>query len=194
MYLYADRIILQILAFSLGPFLGLLTAAFVNPWAGIIIGLTAFIFIFFQPFFSDCCLKNTAKDLGLEKILLAEGNVKYYSRSLDLTGKLYLCRDKITFVINNKVDIILPVEKILKVQGETEQIDEEALKLTPMFERRSPNLPQVTQMVTEIAVLNCGILQITVEQSIFSNEFCFEVSDINLWVKKVIELQKSRAL
>ena len=122
MYLYAERILIQILAFSLGPFLGLLTAAFVNPWAGIIIGLTAFIFIFFQPFFSDCCLKNTAKDLGLEKILVAEGNIKYYSRSLDLKGKLYLCKDGITFVINNKVDLFIPVKKILKVQGETEQI------------------------------------------------------------------------
>jgi len=195
MYLYADRILIQILAFSLGPLLGLLTAAFVNSWSGIIIGLSAGIFIYFQPCFSDSCLKNTAKDLGLGKISLAEGNVKYYSRSLDVSGKLYLSTDAITFVINNKVDLILPVEKLIKVQGETVQSDKEALaELTPGFERKSPNLPQVTQMVTNLTGLSFGRLCITIEQSIFSNEFCFEVSNPYLWKYTINKLLKNLAM
>jgi len=192
MYLYADRILIQILAFSLGPLLGLLTAAFVNSWSGIIIGLAAGIFIYFQPCFSDSCLKNTATDLGLGKIALAEGNVRYYSKSCDLTGKLYLSTDKIVFVTNNMIDICLPVERIMKVQRETEQTDQENMtKFNSSFERKSPNLPQVTQIVTDIAGLSFGRLLITIEHSIFSNEFCFEVSSPYVWEKKINEL-KSR--
>jgi len=194
MYLYTDRILIQILAFSLGPLIGLLAAAFINPWSGPFIGLVAFIGIFLQPRFSDLCLKNTAQALGLGKIILGEGKVNYQSRSMELSGKLFLDRENLFFVIDNKIDFSLPVEKIIKVKGEIEEYNREALlELTPVFERKSPNLPQVTAMVANLASVSNGLLQVTIKQDTFQNQFSFTVTNPSLWVKKIDEILKSRA-
>lgn len=194
MYLYAERILIQILAFSLGPLLGLLGAAFISPWLGLVLGFVAFGMIFLQPAFSDICLKNTAQALGLENIYLAEGKVTYHTRSQEIQGKLFLSRKDLVFVFNNAIDFSLPVEKILKVEADMEAIDQESIsEVNQMFEKRSPNLSQVTSMVTYLPGLASGLLQVTVKQSIFSNEFTFEVTNPTLWVKKIIELKKSWA-
>lgn len=194
MFLYAERILVQILAFSLGPLIGLVGTAFISPYSGILIGLVSFFIIFLQPFFSDICLKNTAKALSIGDIILAEGRVTYYTRSPEMEGKLFLSKEKLVFVSSNQIDFFLPIEKITKVEGEKKVNTEETnTEIAQVFERKSANLPQFTAMVPDLLGLSFGELRVSLSQNIFSNKFSFEVSNPSLWAKTINELLKSRA-
>jgi len=194
MFLYADRMLIQILAFSLGPLLGLVAAAFIDPWSGPVIGLAAFLIIFLQPLFSDLCLRNTARALDLGEIVLAEGKVTYLTRSSELIGKLFVTSENLVFVTNNQIDFALSLGKIVKVESKFTETDEDTMgQLMPMLEKKSPNLPQVTALVLDLTSMASGCLIITIRQSIFSNEFAFLVTNPALWRKTINDILQSRA-
>jgi hypothetical protein len=168
-------------------------AIFRNLQLGLIIGFFAVVFIYFQPFLSDICLKNTAKALKLEDIVLAEGKVTYFSPNQEIQGKLYLTKKHLAFVFNNEIDFIFPVEKIIKIKEEIEGYDQEIiLELNPLLERKFANLPQIAHMITNLACLSKGVIFFTVEQSIFNNEFALRVTNPSLWANQVFKL-RSRA-
>jgi hypothetical protein len=189
MYLYADRILIQVLAFSVGPLLGLLTTAFSNPWLGMFLGILGFAFTYFQPFFSDICLKNTALALNINEVILAEGKVTYESKNTIIQGKLFLNTHSLVFVVNNSVDFSLALKGIIGVEIENGEINTETInQLTSILERKSPNLPQFTTLVNQLAENSSGVLKITVKQKVFVNTYYFEVSNPFLWVKKLKQL------
>jgi hypothetical protein len=176
---------MQILAFSLGPLLGLVGVAFISLYSGLIIGTLTFLFVFLKPYFSDICLKNTAEDLGINHILLAEGKVKYHTGSEEVVGKLFLTKEKIVFVYNNLIDFQFPLTKIIRVKSEEKIIDFNNSRLTSILQEKSSNLAQVSAMYIDLAHLSSGKFYITVQQSIFINDFSFTVSNPSLWVKVI---------
>ncbi|MFZ7103145.1 MAG: hypothetical protein ACOWWO_10905 [Peptococcaceae bacterium] len=194
MYIYCERILLQILAFSLGPLLGLVITAFTNYYLGIIGGIVGFISVFWQPWLSDLCLKNTAHALKLGRIILGEGKVRYYSRENCICqGKLFLSRDTITFVVNNRIDVVLPLVYINSAaikQPDLTQAD--TVDMDTVFVRKPPNLSQVVTMVSALAAVSPGALKIEVKHSTFTNYFYFEVSNPKLWLQKINEMKENR--
>ncbi|NLT95202.1 MAG: hypothetical protein GXW85_06640 [Clostridia bacterium] len=194
MYIYSERTLIQILSFSLGPLIGLIFAAITrNVRSGLILGLFALIIIYLQPVFSDACLKNTARALKLEDVILAEGKVIYFSGNEELQGKLFLTAKYFAFVFNNKIDFFVPIEKIIKIKEELEEVDREIIAdLSPLFERKTANTRELSQMLSDLACWEKGLIYLTVGQSFFRNEFVFRVTHPVLWVKKITML-KSRA-
>lgn len=190
MYQYADRILMQILAFSVGPLTSLLGTAFINPRSGWILGVIIFFFVYCQPLLSKTCLKNTARALDLGEIFIAEGQVLYHTLSQEQKGKLFLNKEKLIFVRDNQIDFSLKVENILRIEEEFEEKNQdEILKLTQTLKKKSPNLPQVTEMVSDLTFLSSGSLKLSVQQSFFCNEFCFKVTNPTLWVKIIEKLK-----
>lgn len=174
--------------------MGLVFAAFIDPWSGLIIGVLASVIIFLQPLFSDMCLKNTAADLNLGEVILAEGSVTYLTKNQEQKGKLFLYREKLVFVYKNQIDFSLAIAQIEKVIGETSEIDYRSLSdVSQVLEKKSPVLPEVAALVIDIANLSSGLIRLTVEQSFFRNEFSFVVSNPFLWVKKINQLIANRA-
>jgi hypothetical protein len=195
MYLYSERLLIQILSISLGPLIGLMVVAFFRSvWLGLTIGLLSAVLIYLQPVFSDIFLKNTAKALKLEEIILAEGKVTYFSRNEEMQGMLFLTRKYLAFVFNNKIDFIFPVENIIKVKEKIDEYDREvSFEFASLLDRRSANLEQILNVVSNLACLSSGLFLLSVGQSIFQNEFVFRVTYPSLWIKKIASL-KSRAL
>lgn len=194
MYLYSDRILIPILAFSLGPLLGILTTALTNYYLGILGGIVGFTAIIAQPLLSDICLKNTATALQLGEVILAEGKVKYYNRTGIISGKLFLCSDKILFLVENKVDVVIPLKSVeyveMKSQSENHLADTKELGV--ILEKNYPNLYQLVTMVNSLADNSSGLIKLKVKDRVFSNCFSFEVSTPKLWLSKIKELKKNR--
>ncbi|MFZ5943859.1 MAG: hypothetical protein ACOYVD_07095 [Bacillota bacterium] len=189
MYLYADRFIIKILAFSFGPLMGLLIAAAVNYNLGILMAILVFLLTYHLPFISDICLKNTAEAFGIKDTILSEGKVKYLGNNL-ISGKLYLTTSKLIFINHNKIEFSLLLTDVAEVliNEKDEKAQKEIKRLQPMLEHKSPNLPQLTSMVSMLTNLSQGIIKIKMEGLLFKSDFNFEVSRPDLWANHITRL------
>lgn len=189
MYFYADRFLIQVLAFSLGPLIGLILTAVSSSVLGIIIGLVSFSAIFFQPYLSDLCLQNTAEGLKLVPIICAEGKVVYIGSNYNNIGKLFLNSENLVYVIDNQIDFYLPLSSIVTVKvekmNESKAIEQLEKEYAPMLELKSPNLPQLVSLVGKISDQSTGCLMVKSKKNIFYNTYYFQVTYPFLWQKNI---------
>ncbi len=189
MYIYAERILMQILAFSLSPLLGLIVTAFGNLKLGLLAMVIGSILIFFQPYFSEQCLRNTAQELGLSPIVLAEGKVVYFGKNDLYQGKLFLTKNELVFVEDNKIDFKISLALIDGVSVKKETNDVQIKDLKPVLEKGSPNLVDLTIMLNSLLAEE-GQLVIKVKNSFFSHNYYFQVTVPEYWCQQIIAIKR----
>ena len=146
-------------------------------------------FNFFPTLFSEQCLRNTAQELGLSPIVLAEGKVAYFGKNDIYQGKLFLTKNELVFVEDNKIDFKISLALIDGVSVKKETNDVQIKDLKPVLEKGSPNLVDLTIMLNSLLAEE-GQLVIKVKNSFFSHNYYFQVTVPEYWCQQIIAIKR----